>query len=63
MLSRSSVVLVAALVLGAVAVVAVAPTASACIQVYPYSELCRGSPVQGAKRIVCWETSGVACLP
>lgn len=44
-----------------VPVAAVVPTASACIQVYPYSELCRGDKVSAVKRIACWETD--VCLP
>ena len=59
---RAAALLLAfALVFGAV-VVAVAPTASACIQVYPYSQLC-GNPVGGAKKVLCSETDGRACLP
>lgn len=55
-----AVLLALALVFGVV--VAVAPTVSACLQVYPYSALC-GNPVGGAKNVVCWETEGRVCFP
>lgn len=60
--TRRVLVLVAALALAFGAVTVAAPEASACIQVYPWSALC-GDPVNGAKKVACWETEGAVCVP
>lgn len=57
---RAVLLLALALCLAA-PLVALTPEASACIQVYPWSELCRGDKVEAAERIACWETG--VCLP